>query len=196
MKRRRYLIDDSEYPIFVTTTIVNWIPVFSVREIAEYSLRKLEDIRRELNAIIYGYILLPSYLHVIFQSHLKGTLSVFMKRWKGNTANHILAYSRRNDGKWLRRFAESARIYNLTRRQTHQVWQPRFDEKAIRDETEFLAKLNYMHGNPLKHNLVDDCGEYPYSSYADYTGGRNRYVTVVCAVTASRDSQDKKHSKS
>ncbi len=180
MKRRRYLIDDSEYPIFVTTTIVQWIPVFSVREIAEYSLGKLEDIRRELNAIIYGYILLPSHLHVILQSHLKGTLSVFMKRWKGNTANRILAYCKINNGNWLKKFVENAQIHNLSKRQTHQVWQPRFDEKAIRDDSEFIAKLNYMHGNPLKHNLVDDCQDYPYSSFADYNGGKNDFVSVEC----------------
>lgn len=180
MKRRRYLIDDSEYPIFVTTTIVRWIPVFSVCELAVYSLRKLEEIRQELNAIVYGFVLLPGHLHIITQSQIKGNLSVFMKKWKGNTARHILDYSMNNNHDWLKRFAENAQSYNISRKQTYQIWQPRFDDKAIRDEEEFIAKLNYMHGNPLKHNLVDDCEDYPYSSFADYNGGENGFVTVRC----------------
>jgi REP element-mobilizing transposase RayT len=180
MKRRRYLIDDSKYPIFVTTTIVHWIPIFAVRELAEYSLIKLENVRQELNAIIYGFVLLPGHLHIIIQSQVKGNLSVFMKRWKGNTAKYILAYCMKNNHEWLKRFAENARRYKISHKQTYQIWQPRFDEKAIRDEKEFIAKLNYMHGNPLKHNLVDDCADYPYSSFADYNGGKNGFVLVEC----------------
>lgn len=79
---------------------------------------------------------------------------------------------------WIDKFSHSAKIYKKPNSQTHQVWQPRFDEKVIRDDDEFLAKLNYMHGNPLKHNLVDDCEDYPYSSYADYNGGKNEFVSV------------------
>lgn len=178
MKRRRYLIDDSKYPIFVTTSTVYWIPVFSERDIAENALSLFEELRNEMRISVYGFVLMPNHLHTIFQTSKKGDISIIMRRWKSKTAMMTIDVCRNIHPEWIKKFAFSVKKHKG--RNSHQVWQPRFDEKAIRDETEFLAKLNYMHGNPLKHNLVDDCGEYPYSSHADYAGGKNRFVTVVC----------------
>ena len=183
MKRRRYLIDDSIYPIFITTTIVYWIPVFSESQIAIKALRILEEHRAQMQVRIYGYVLMHSHLHVIIQTVKKGDISSFMRRWKSKTAVMILEKCKNSHPGWIRRFAYSAGEYR--RSNSHQVWQPRFDEKAVRDEREFLAKLNYMHGNPLKHNLVDDCEDYPYSSFADYNGGKNGFVAVECEFRES-----------
>lgn len=178
MKRRRFLIDDSTHPIFITTTIVNWIPVFAEETVAIESLKMLESLRVELESTIYGYVLMHNHLHLIIQSSRRGDISNLLRKWKSKTALFIRNFSKENRPDWISRFAKSARKYNLTKSQTYQIWQPRFDEKAIRDEREFLAKLNYMHGNPIKHNLVDDCEDYPYSSYADYIGGSNGFVTI------------------
>ena len=180
MKRRRYLINDSTHPIFVTTTIVGWIPVFSERYIATEALCLFENLRTELKMIVYGYVLMPSHLHAIVEFSRRGGISVFMRKWKSKTANDVRNFCETEHPEWIERFRRSAERYNLTQFQTFQVWQPRFDEKAIRDDSEFIAKLNYMHGNPLKHNLVDDCQDYPYSSFADYNGGKNDFVSVKC----------------
>jgi REP element-mobilizing transposase RayT len=180
MKRRRFLIDDSTHPIFVITTIIDWLPVFSEEEIAINSLSMLESLRGAMNLIIFGYVLMPNHLHAMVRTSKRGDISDFMRKWKSKTALLIRNYAKANRPVWIYRFSTSAKEHRLTKLQTFQIWQPRFDEKAIRDEQEFLAKLNYMHGNPIKHNLVDDCGDYPYSSYADYAGGSNGYVTVQC----------------
>ena len=44
------------------------------------------------------------------------------------------------------------------------VWQPRFWEHTIRDETDFARHVDYIHYNPVKHGYVADPGEWPYSS--------------------------------
>lgn len=35
------------------------------------------------------------------------------------------------------------------------VWQPRFWEHAIRDETDLSHHIDYIHFNPVKHGLAD-----------------------------------------
>lgn len=170
------MIDDSIYPIFITTTIVYWIPVFSEKPIAIKALEAFENLRAQMHVRIYGYVLMHNHLHAIIQTVQRGDISSFMRKWKSKTAIMILEICKNIHPKWMRRFAYSANRHR--RFNSHQIWQPRFDEKAIRDEEEFIAKLNYMHGNPLKHNLVDDCADYPYSSFADYNGGKNGFVTI------------------
>ena len=45
------------------------------------------------------------------------------------------------------------------------IWQRRFWEHAIRDENDFERHVHYCYGNPVKHGLVKDIADWPYSSY-------------------------------
>ena len=51
------------------------------------------------------------------------------------------------------------------RRGQVRIWQKRFWEHHIRDEVDFLAHVRYCWVNPVKHGLVSDPAEWPYSSY-------------------------------
>ena len=51
------------------------------------------------------------------------------------------------------------------------VWQRRFWEHHIRDEVDFQAHVRYCWLNPVKHGLVSDPGEWPFSSYHRDGGG-------------------------
>ncbi|HEU4665359.1 MAG TPA: transposase [Dokdonella sp.] len=48
------------------------------------------------------------------------------------------------------------------------VWQARFWEHVIRDERDFEAHADYVHRNPVKHGLVKNAIEWPYSSIRQY----------------------------
>ena len=45
------------------------------------------------------------------------------------------------------------------------LWQRRFWEHRIRDEQDYRAHMDYLHGNPLKHGLVASVAEWPWSSF-------------------------------
>ena len=48
------------------------------------------------------------------------------------------------------------------------VWQGRFWEHTIRDAGDFKIHLDYVHANPLKHGLVKEVREWPWSSFHRY----------------------------
>ena len=48
------------------------------------------------------------------------------------------------------------------------IWQPRFYDHCIRDESDFQKHLDYIHYNPVKHGLVSSPGDWPYSSFAHF----------------------------
>jgi putative transposase len=178
MKRRRYLIDDSAYPVFVTTTISRWLPVFQDNEIAISCLELLESLRLELNISIYAFVLMPSHLHAVIKTTRKGDISILFKKWKALTAKLIISECSARHNDWIMIFQQCVINYKRSDALKHQVWQPRFDDFSIRTEKQFLTKLNYIHGNPMKHGLGTNCEEYPYSSIHDYMGGKNKYMTV------------------
>ena len=45
------------------------------------------------------------------------------------------------------------------------IWQRRFWEHTIRDEADLAKHIDYIHFNPVKHNLVAEVEDWPWSSY-------------------------------
>lgn len=45
------------------------------------------------------------------------------------------------------------------------IWQKRFYEHHIRDDRDYAAHINYCWFNPVKHGLVTDIRDWPYSSW-------------------------------
>lgn len=48
------------------------------------------------------------------------------------------------------------------------VWQRRFWEHMIRDETDYRDHLDYIHFNPVKHGYVNSALAWPYSSFKKF----------------------------
>ena len=59
----------------------------------------------------------------------------------------------------------------FTRRVAHgrrTVWQSRFWEHTIRDETDLRAHIDYIHFNPVKHGHAARAADWPHSSFHRY----------------------------
>src|SRR5215469_9587917 len=48
------------------------------------------------------------------------------------------------------------------------IWQRRYWEHAIRDETDLERHVDYIHFNPVKHGLVSRVADWPHSSFHRY----------------------------
>ena len=45
-----------------------------------------------------------------------------------------------------------------------EVWQPAYHDHLVRDREDFVARLSYMHGNPVRKRMVSHEDEYEFSS--------------------------------
>lgn len=45
------------------------------------------------------------------------------------------------------------------------IWQRRFWEHLIRDESDLQAHMDYLHFNPVKHGQVSHVADWPYSTF-------------------------------
>ncbi len=45
------------------------------------------------------------------------------------------------------------------------IWQRRFWEHSIRDEPDYIAHMDYLHYNPVKHGHVGQVEDLPYSTF-------------------------------
>ena len=51
------------------------------------------------------------------------------------------------------------------KRRERGIWQRRFWEHLIRDDEDYTNHVNYTHWNPVKHGLVKQVKDWPYSSF-------------------------------
>ncbi|MBU0500125.1 MAG: transposase [Gammaproteobacteria bacterium] len=62
--------------------------------------------------------------------------------------------------------AASRRIAtDSNQRKERPVWQRRFWEHAIQDESDWRSHVDYIHYNPVRHGLVQAPGDWPWSSF-------------------------------
>ncbi len=96
--------------------------------------------------VIEAIVILPDHLHCIWQ--LPDGDSDFSSRWREIKKR----VSRDLDRK-------------INHRNERQVWQRRFWEHQIRDEIDWQNHLDYIHFNPVKHGLVQQVKDWPWSSF-------------------------------
>lgn len=68
MARTRYKIYETEYPYFITSSIVDGYPVFSNRLAAEIILEALTFLKDQRNTVLYAYTIMENHVHMIVQS--------------------------------------------------------------------------------------------------------------------------------
>jgi len=156
-KIRRYL--EPGYPYFITTNTCRRQAIFFDEKICKILLVTLEYFKLVLDYKIYAYCLMPDHLHIILQPIGAYNLSYIMRMIKGN-------FSRK---------------YNKLVFRSGKVWQERFFDEGIRDNTRLIKKIEYIHNNPVRAKIVVTPDEYKFSSYGHYfnTGHRNNIFPEI-----------------
>lgn len=118
----------------------------------------IDRVRARLPFRIDGWVLLPDHMHAIWT--LPDGDADFSNRWrliKRHVAVACSAYHR----------PELLSERRMDKGQGS-LWQNRFWEHLIRDETDLRNHLDYLHGNPLRHGLVERVVDWPWSSFHRY----------------------------
>lgn len=73
--RSRYRIHDSGSAHFVTSTIVEWIPVFTEKAYCDVVTASLAFCRKEKGLRLYAYTVLDNHLHLLAETLAAGLLT-------------------------------------------------------------------------------------------------------------------------
>ena len=118
----------------------------------------LNDVRGRLPFQSLAWVLLPDHLHTVWK--LPETDNNFSLRWsliKQFVTRHC---AERTNPMPISRSRQS--------RREGPIWQRRFWEHAIRDNTDFLHHVDYIHYNPVRHGYVTRVADWPYSTFQRY----------------------------
>lgn len=162
--RSRYKIACPKSTFFITSTIVEWVPVFTSEKYYNIIINNLKFYQINYKLIIFAYAILDNHFHLIISNE---NVSKTMQSFKKYTAKEIIE-NLKNDGRIdiLKKFEYAKKDYKTTSK--HQIWQEGFHPKEIFNEKELWQKIKYIHMNPVRKGLVEKPEDWKYNSAVDY----------------------------
>lgn len=159
---------------FVTSTITEWIDIFTRSDYCNVVLDSLKYCQKNKGLVIHAWCIMPNHIHMIISRNRKSTLSEIMRDFKRYTSIEIvktIENTNESRKKWIINiFKETAG--KIKRVENYKVWHDGNHPVELDSNYLIEQKLEYIHENPVKAGFVWEAEHYVYSSATDYAGGK------------------------
>lgn len=144
--------DYSNRAVYITANTYRRLPLLINEHRINLLYEGLDEVYLKYDFRINGYVMMPDHIHFILVSR-NNDLSEIMHNIKGYFAHNMF----------------KRKLY-LSH---NPIWQKSFYDHVIRNGKDLVAKLNYIHSNPLRAGLINEMAEYKYSSFKYYYDEKN-----------------------
>jgi len=110
---------------------------------------------------VYGYIVMPEHVHLLLSEPQQDTLAGALKSLKQGVSRRLIG-------------------------DADHFWQKRYYDFNIRNYSQFVEKLRYIHRNPVKRGLCDRPEDWEWSSFGHYVTGAEGRVEIESEWTARK----------
>lgn len=146
---------------FFTVVTYRRQPLLCDPPVREALRRAILEVRKRRPFVVDAWVLLPDHLHCIWR--LPPGDASFAIRWSliKRMVSTACGHQYRR-GNWL---TDSKR-----RHRESTIWQRRYWEHRIRNESDLARHVDYIHYNPVKHGLCCQPRDWPWSTIHRYIG--------------------------
>ena len=75
---------------------------------------------------------------------------------------------------------------NVRRRESGELWQERFFDRALRTVREYHEKVEYIHLNPVRRGLAKNAEDWKWSSMREFAGVSGEDQERFCGLRIDR----------
>ena len=169
-----YRIKDQHGMYFITSTVHQWVDVFTRKDYIDILLDSLRFCQQEKGLKIYGWVVMTNHIHLIVQSD-KVPLSDIIRDFKKFTATTITKAIANNPKESRKRWL----LWLLKKDDKIWFWEEGYHGEEIFSKSFFESKMRYIHLNPVRAGLVEKEEEYLYSSCRDLYGVRKGLLELA-----------------
>jgi len=161
------------YIYYLTLTVVDWVDVFTRPRYKHIIVESLKYCQKHKGLELYAWVLMSNHLHLLAASNKEGvTISDILRDFKKFTSKAIVE-SIQEPGEsrqqWMLYRFDFAGKYN-PKIKDYKFWQDGNEAKEVFTNRFFDEKLNYIHNNPVRAEIVENPEDYLYSSAKNYAG--------------------------
>jgi len=163
------------HPQFFTATILEWKHLLKADGYKDIIINSLKFLKDEGSIVIYGYVIMPNHIHLIWQIQDGFKQEKTQLRFMKFTAQHFKFKLQRENPVAL----ESYRVNAKDR--DYQFWELNSLSTDLWSPAVFDQKLDYIHNNPLqeKWHLAQHPEDYRYSSAGFYINSHDEFGLIT-----------------
>lgn len=158
---------------FVTFCCYHRRPLLTTDESRRIFESALERGRHSYRLYIYGYVVMPDHVHLLLSEPQQDTLADALKSLKQGVSRRLIGnFPLEPKAGWSG--------------PPQHFWQKRYYDFNVRNYSQFMEKLRYIHRNPVKRGLCDLPEEWPWRSFLHYATGAEGRVVIESEWTARK----------
>ena len=146
---------------FVTFCCYQRRPLFTTDASRLVFENALERVRRNFCLRVYAYVVMPEHIHLLVSEPEQSTLADALKSLKQGVSRRLIG-------------------------DADHFWQKRYYDFNVRDHEQFVEKLHYIHGNPVKRELCERPEDWAWSSFLHHATGREGRIEIESEWTARK----------
>ncbi len=146
---------------FITFSCFGRRPLLGNARTRDCFVSILAEVRTKYSFQLIGYVVMPEHVHLLLTEPAKGNPSKVLQVLKQRVSRVMLA--KRGDG---------------SHPAEQHFWQRRFYDFNVWTAGKLTEKLEYMHMNPVKRNMVSHPRDWPWSSWSYYATGEKGLIGI------------------
>ena len=145
--------------LYLTAVAKDRLPVFRTDAIKLVTCSALNEARKSGGFSIYAYVLMPDHIHALTDSALKP--SKILQFINGIISRRVIDHPKEH--------GHNASLRKLQRESgarghKYSLWEHHSNALPIFSEDMLMQKVNYIHQNPVRAELVERAEDYRWSS--------------------------------
>ena len=122
----------------------------------DFLRQAIQNVKKDRPFESIAFALMPEHFHCLWK----------LPDEDGNFSVRMACIKKMFTRLWLENGEDQCDISKARKKHREKgVWQKRFWEHTIRNEDDFINHVNYIHYNPVKHNLAKCPHAWPYSTF-------------------------------
>ena len=173
--RTSYKIYDTEFPYYITSTIVGWVNIFTNEKYFRLLFDNFIFYQNKYKLEIIAYVIMKNHFHMILRSR---EIEKAIQSLKSYVAKLILKELNNDNNKFvLEKLRIEKALYKVE--SDYQVWQEGYHPQEMRDSFILKQKIEYIHNNPVRKGYVDKAEDWKHSSARFYLLGEESLLKIT-----------------
>ncbi|MCX7553284.1 transposase [Marinicella sp. S1101] len=172
---RRVFVENS--CVFITVAINNRHRKLLTEHVTDLKLA-FKTVQSQIQFEVHAIVIMPDHFHMIIRPRCVSDYPKIVSLIKINFTKSL--------PKKIRSELSNEVSKSKTKKRESGVWQRRFYEHTIRNESDLNHLTDYIHYNPVKHGLVEKPAEWQYSSFKRFVE-KGFYDSNWCDFTELKD---------
>jgi len=167
----KYKFDDREGVYFITSTVVDWIDVFTRDIYRDILLDSFRFCQKNQNLQLHAWVLMPNHFHLICSFINNADPGLGIRNIKSFTAMKIIDAIIKNPHESRKEWMLDLFEKNGQRMKSNfrfQFWQHENQPTLLDTKEKYNQRLVYLHENPERAGFVKQPQDWKYSSAIDY----------------------------